>query len=198
MVTMFLVPILTYYMLRDWSEVIASIRSLIPIRYMGIVDEIFGGISENISKYLHGQAKVCLILMVLYSSILVANRLHFGLMIGMSIGAFAFVPFVGFITGLAVAAYVAFQQFGDTAHVMMVVISMLVGQFIDSNFVTPKIIGSSLDLSPSWMIFGLMSSFLVFGVVGALFALPIVVVGTVLVRAAIKFYRSTSYYVHAK
>ncbi len=187
-------PIISFYLLRDWPKLSQAVRGMVPRIYLGFFDNIVKELHLNLSYYLHGQLQVCLLLAIIYGALLLVSGLKFAIPIGIMIGCLSFMPYIGFIIGACVAIFVAFGQYQDLNGILLVVGMLFLGQILDANFVTPKIIGKKLNLHPNWIIFGLFASVLVFGVAGALLSLPITAIFTVVTREIIKLYKNSSYY----
>ncbi len=187
-------PIITFYMLRDWQKMIKKIYSTIPKRYVCDFIEITDNIGSNLSKYLRGQFQVCLFLSVFYSIPLYLIGLNFGIPIGIMTGCLAFIPYIGVIISAVITAAVAIVQFGDAYHVFLVLGVLMAGQAVDGAMITPRIIGEKVNIHPTWVILGLFISIVLFGTIGAIFALPLTACGSVIVKFAIKKYTESNYY----
>ena len=180
----FVTPILVFYMIRDWNIFIAKINHLIPSQYSPTVRKFFTEIDKTLSGYVRGQFNVCLILGMLYAIGLVSIGLDFGFLIGFLTGFMSFIPYVGMLVGVITALIVGLFQdnFGVNDFIMMTVI-FFIGQIIESNFLTPKLIGNKVGIHPVWIIFGLFSFGIIFGFVGLLLAVPM----TAIIGVVVKF-----------
>jgi len=191
---LFVCPFITFYILKDWNIIRNEIVNLIPHRYREDYIKIITSINTSLSGYLHGQVKVCLFLSLFYSILLQICGLNFGLVLGILIGFVAFIPYIGFIIGLLIATVMAALQFSDPYRIGIVAGILVLGQIIEGNFVTPRIIGSSVDLHPNWVVFGLFVSVVVCGAIGAIFALPITAIAAAVVRFISEKYKKSTYY----
>jgi predicted PurR-regulated permease PerM len=185
-----LVPVITFYLLRDWDLIMARIAALIPEqRRPGIValarrtDEVF-------NAFLRGQLLVMLGLAVIYSVGLWWVRLDFALAIGVLAGLVSFVPYLGLIVGIALASMAALVQLHSLAAVGGVVLVFVVGQLIEGTVLTPNLVGTSIGLHPVVVIFAVLAGGQLFGFIGILLALPAAAVMSVLVRFAFEHYRT--------
>jgi predicted PurR-regulated permease PerM len=106
----------------------------------------------------------------------------------------SFIPYVGTITGFVLGIVLAFAQFGDVTHVLYVVAVFAVGQFLEGNFLTPKLVGDSVGLHPVWVMFALLAGGVLLGFLGLLLAVPTAAIIGVLVRHAVKRYKLSSLY----
>jgi predicted PurR-regulated permease PerM len=177
----FITPILIFYLLKDWDILIKKIHDFLPRNISASAKEIAREIDKALSGYVRGQFNVCFILGVLYSSLLSFSGLNFGFLIGFLTGLFSFIPYVGMLSGVTAAIAVALFQWGFDIHIAYVAAIFIFGQIIESNFLTPKLIGSKIGLHPVWMIFGLFIFGALFGFIGVVIAVPLTAVcGTII------------------
>lgn len=179
----FITPILIFYLLKDWDILTKKINSLLPRAISSSAKKIASEIDKTLSGYIRGQFNVCLILALVYSSLLSLIGLNFGFLIGFLTGIFAFIPFVGMLFGVVAATIFGLLQWGfDFNYVIAITAVFVFGQILESNFLTPKLIGSKVGLHPVWIIFGLFAFGALFGFVGILIAVPLTAVFGVVIR----------------
>lgn len=182
-VNLFVIPIITFYILRDWDKIFVSLTNLIPKEYRGTFIKLSVRTNRVLEAFLVGQFSVCFILGLFYSVMLYFAGLEYGLLIGMLSGIFTIVPYLGCFCGCVVATVASvFQCNGiDFMNITLVLGIFAVGQFLEGNFITPKLIGEKVNLHPLWVIFALFAGGCLGGMTGIFFSLPIAgVVGTVL------------------
>jgi len=180
---LFITPILVFYLLKDWDILVGKVNNYLPRSVSSTVQEIARDINKTLSGYVRGQFHVCLILGIIYSTCLSFSGLNFGFLIGFLTGLFSFIPFIGMISGVVVAIIVALFQWGfDLAQIGIISGIFIFGQVIESNFLTPKLIGSKIGLHPVWIIFGLFVFGALFGFVGILFAVPLTAIFGVIIK----------------
>jgi predicted PurR-regulated permease PerM len=156
-------------------------------------------VDAAISGFLHGQTAVCLILGSFYAVALTLTGLNFGLLIGLISGLITFIPYVGSMTGLILSLGVAVAQFWPNyGSILMVLGVFLVGQFVEGNVLSPKLVGESVGLHPVWLIFALLAFGFLFGFVGLLVAVPLAATIGVLSRFAMRRYLQSSFYTGEK
>lgn len=177
-----LIPVVTFYLLRDWNILVANIRDLLPRRIEPLVVKLAQEADEVLGAFLLGQFIVMLALGAIYSSGLLIIGLHFALLIGMLAGLVSFVPYLGFIVGIAVAGVAAILQFQDIWHVIPVIVVFGIGQLIEGMVLTPLLVGDRIGLHPVAVIFAVMAGGHLFGFLGVLLALPVAAVVMVLLR----------------
>jgi len=184
----FISPIVAFYMLKDWDKFTAKIDSWLPRDSAETVREQVKKIDQTISGYLRGQSNVCLLLGVFYAIGLSLAGLEFGLFIGLMTGILAFIPYAGAFFGTVVGLLVAYFQFGSISGVGMVLAVFVLGQILEGNFLTPRLVGRKVGLHPVWVIFGLLAGGSLFGFTGVLIAIPVTATIGVLTRFFIKKY----------
>ena len=189
-------PIVAFYMLLDWHKMIATIDNLIPPRNRETVRTLARQIDAAMAGFLRGQSLVCLCLGIWYGVGLSLIRLNFGLLIGISAGALSFIPYVGSLTALVLSSVVAIVQgWPDWRLLAMSLVVILVGQFLEGNILSPKLVGESAGLHPVWLIFALLAFGSLFGFTGLITAVPFAAAAGVILRFAVNRYRESNLYV---
>ena len=189
----FITPVVAFYLLRDWDRIVASIDSWLPRAHADVIRDLARQIDRTLAGFVRGQALVCLIL-ALYNSIgLTLIGLDFGLVIGVISGVLSFIPYVGTIFGFVASTGLAIVQFGDW-RIGLVAGLFILGQFIEGNFLTPKLVGDRVGLHAVWIIFALLAGGALFGFVGLLLAVPAAAVIGVLARFALQRYLAGPFY----
>ncbi len=187
-------PVVAFYMLRDWHKFTNRIIGLIPRKHREIVIKLVGEINEIISGYLRGQFLVCLSLGSFYSLGLYAVGLDLGLLVGFLAGVISFIPYVGSISGFLMAVILVITQYGTFSKFLMVMIVFGVGQFIEGNFLTPKLVGENIGLHPVWVMFALLAGGVLLGLLGMIIAVPFAAIIGVMLRHLINNYKSSPIY----
>ncbi len=188
-------PVVAFYLIRDWHAMIDRMDSWIPVRQRETVRQLAREIDAAIGGFLRGQFGVCLVLGCYYAIALMLVGLDFALLIGLTAGVITFVPYIGSMTGLMIAASVAIAQFWpDWKRIALVVAIFLVGQFIEGNIVSPKFVGERVGLHPVWLIFAMFAFGYLFGFVGLLIAVPLGAAIAVLLRFALRQYFASPFY----
>jgi len=185
-----IVPVVTIYMLLDWDRMIARIDELLPRDHAPAVRRLAHEIDATLSSFIRGQGSVCLIQGAFYAVALMLAGLDYGLLVGVFAGLISFIPYIGALLGGALAIGLALVQFwGDWVSVGIIAGIFVAGQFIEGNFLTPKLVGGSVGLHPVWLIFALSVFGSLFGFVGMLVAVPVAAVLGVLARFAVGRYK---------
>lgn len=187
-------PIVAFYLLRDWDRVTDRTDNLLPRQHAPTIRQQMIIIDETLAGFLRGQLNVCLLLGVYYAIGLTLVGLKFSLVIGLLTGFLVIFPYVGFMVGMTLAMCVAFFQFDSYTPVIVTFAILMVGQVLESYFLTPKLVGEKVGLHPVWIIFGMLAGAALFGFVGVLLAIPMTAVIGVLIRFAIQNYLQSSYY----
>lgn len=188
LLSLFLVPILTFYMLRDWDDIVARLGGLVPASRRETVFRLFRETDEVLGAFLRGQLLVMAGLAFIYTAGLMLLGLQFALAIGVVAGLVSFVPYLGFIFGITLAGLTAVNEPNALLMLAGVVAVFSVGQFIEGSVLTPKLVGDRIGLHPVVVIFAVMAFGQLFGFFGILLALPAAAVLSVLARFAYRSY----------
>lgn len=190
-----LLPVITFFFLRDWDLLVERVASLIPRDHLDIVSRLARESSDVLSAFLRGQFLVMLVLGVMYGLGLWAVGLDLGILIGLIAGLLTFVPYLGPASGIILGVIAALVQYGDWQHVAGVLVVFGIGQVIESYVLTPKLVGDRIGLHPVAVIFAVLAGGQLFGFLGMLLALPVAAVVNVLLRYAQDRYRHSRLYV---
>lgn len=189
------VPVVAFYLLLDWDNMVARIDALVPRDHAQTVRSLARQIDAVLAGFVRGQVSVCLILGTYYSVALMLAGLQFGLIVGAIAGTITFIPYVGALIGGALAIGLAlFQFWGDWVSIGLVAGIFVCGQFLEGNVLTPKLVGKSVGLHPVWLLFALSSFGAAFGFVGMLVAVPVAASIGVIMRFGIVQYQSSLLY----
>jgi len=179
---LFITPVVTFYMLRDWQIMVSNINEALPARYAANIRLLAREMDLSLSGFIRGQTYVCLILGAIYSIGLIMVGLDFALLIGLATGIFSFIPYVGMLAGFTAGMIIAYLQFGIGTKLLMVAIVFLIGQILEAHVISPTLIGDKVGLHPVWIIFSLLAGGAVAGFVGILVAIPMAAIIGVAVR----------------
>jgi predicted PurR-regulated permease PerM len=186
---LFLTPVITFFLLRDWDKMLASVREFLPRQQAPAIIEVVREIDTTISAYLRGTLIVLLIVSAFYMVSLGLIGLHYGLLIGLVAGMFSFVPYLGSAGGFLASGGVALAQFWPDYTMVGAVCGVFVfGQVIEGNVLTPNIVGNKVGLHPVWLLFALVASGYVLGFLGLIISVPLAATIGVLVRYAVRRY----------
>ena len=191
-----LLPIVAYYLLLDWSGLVARVQALVPPRWQTPTQRFLDETDEVLGQYLRGQLLVMGVLAVFYTAGLALAGLQLALPIGVFTGLAVFVPYLGFGLGLVMGLLAALLQFQALAGVALVAVVYLLGQLLESFYLTPRLLGERIGLHPIVVIFALMAFGHVLGFVGVLVALPASAVLLVAVRRLQSWYLGSPLYRH--
>ena len=188
-------PIVAFYLLLDWDDMIKKVDTWVPRNHVSIVRELASKMDYVIAGFVRGQGSLCLILGVFYAAALSLADLNFGLLIGLFAGLISFIPYVGSLIGLILSVGVAIVQFWpDYTMVLIIAGIFAAGQFLEGNILQPKLVGERIGLHPVWLMFALLAFAALFGFVGMLIAVPAAASVGVLVRFALERYLDSDLY----
>ena len=189
-----LIPVVTFYLLRDWDHLVVAVRDLLPQRAAPTISKLAKEIDAVLAEFLRGQLTVMLALAAIYISGLWLVGLDLAFVIGIGAGLLSFVPYLGVIVGVAAAVVAAFLQFHDLAHLIGVAAVFMVGQVLEGMVLSPMLVGDRIGLHPVAVIFAVMAGGQLFGFFGVLVALPVAAVVVVLLRHSRNEYLKSELY----
>lgn len=189
------VPVVAFYLLLDWDNMTAKIDDMLPRDHAPIVRQLASEVDKTLASFIRGQGTVCLALGSYYAITLMFAGLNFGLVVGAVAGLISFIPYIGALVGGILAIGLAlFQFWGDWVSIGIIAGIFAIGQFLEGNILTPKLVGQSVGLHPVWLIFALSVFGSLFGFVGMLVAVPMAAMLGVFARYGITQYRDSLLY----
>lgn len=189
------VPVVSVYMLLDWDRMIARIDDLLPRDHAPVIRQLASEIDKTLAAFIRGMGTVSLILGTYYAVALMVVGLQFGLVVGFIAGLVTFIPYLGALIGGALAMGLAlFQFWGEWWSIGAVAVIFVIGQVVEGNILTPRLVGGSVGLHPVWLLLALSVFGALFGFVGMLVAVPVAAALGVLTRFAVRQYQSSRLY----
>jgi len=190
----FIMPVVAFYLLRDWEQIVESIDRWLPRTEAETIRQQFRDIDRTLAGFARGQALVCVMLAAFYAIGLTLAGLDFAVLVGLFSGLATFIPFVGAFAGGIFAVSLAMIQFETWTPVAVVAVIFVAGQALEGNVLTPMLVGDRVGLHPVWVIFALLAGGALFGFVGLLLAVPVAAAIGVLVRFALTRYLDSPLY----
>ncbi len=209
LILLIVAPVVSFYMLLDWDRMVAVIDDMLPRDHAPAIRQLAREIDNTLASFIRGMGTVCLILGAYYAIALMAVGLNFGLVVGAIAGLLTFIPYVGALIGGGLAIGLALFQYwgavevvdGDTItfatdwfRIALVAGIFVLGQVVEGNFLTPKLVGHSVGLHPVWLMFALTAFGTLFGFVGMLVAVPVAAAIGVVARFFYQQYKSGRLY----
>ena len=193
-VNLALIPVVTFYLLRDWDVMVGKVRDLLPRPIEPTVSRLAAESDSVLGGFLRGQLSVMLALGTIYAIGLWMVGIDLALLIGMIAGLVSFIPYLGAIVGVGIGLIAALVQYGDWTHVILVGVVFGVGQVLESVALTPLLVGDRIGMHPVAVIFAVMAGGQLFGFIGVLVALPVAAVAMVLLRYLYERYTASRLY----
>jgi len=190
----FITPVVTFYMLRDWDRIVSKTDSWLPRHQAPAIREQARLMDSALSGFVRGTGLICIILAIFYAVSLSVIGLEFGLAIGVAAGLLSFVPYLGSLGGLAVCLGMAFLQFDETWIIGVVAGIFVIGQIVSDYILVPRLVGKRVRLHPVWIIFAVLAGGSLFGFVGMLVSVPVAALFGVLVRYGVNNYLASDIY----
>ena len=191
---LFLIPVITFYLLRDWDNLVDYVHDLLPRSVEPTVSRLAKESDNVLGAFLRGQMLVMLALGTIYSIGLKLVGLEFALLIGMLAGLLSFIPYMGLVVGIVVAGVAIMLQTHDPMNLMWVALVFIVAQLIEGTLLTPLLVGDRIGLHPVAVIFSVLAGGRLFGFFGILLALPVFAILAVIMRYFHKTYKDSHLY----
>lgn len=192
--TLALIPVVTFYFLRDWDVMVQRLRELLPRAMEPTISRMARESDLVLGAFLRGQLSVMFSLGVIYTVGLMLVGLDLAVLIGLLAGIVGFVPYLGIVIGGGAALIAAAVQFQDWFHPAMVLLVFVVGQTLEGFVLTPWLVGDRVGLHPVAVIFAILAGGTLFGFLGVLLALPVAAVLMVVLRWAHERYLESALY----
>lgn len=189
-----LIPVITFYLLRDWDDLVRGVHALLPRRFEPTIARLARESDAMLGAFMRGQLMVMLGLGLIYTVGLWLVGLDFALLIGMLAGMVSFVPYLGLILGIILAGIAAVLQFQGLGPLPWVALVFVVGQLAEGAVLTPRFVGGNIGMHPVAVIFAVMAGGHLYGFFGVLMALPVAAVAMVWVRHAVERYKVSRLY----
>lgn len=191
---LFLIPVITFYLLRDWDRLVDYIHDLLPRDIEPTVSLLTKESDEVLGAFLRGQMLVMLSLGTIYAIGLKLVGLELSLLIGMLAGLLSFIPYMGLIVGIIVAGIAVLLQTQDPTNLLWVGAVFVFAQMIEGTILTPLLVGDRIGLHPVAVIFSVLAGGQLFGFFGILLALPVFAILAVVMRHLHKTYKDSDLY----
>lgn len=189
-----LVPLLTFYFLRDWDRIARQLGRLVPRGYRRDLARLLGEANHVLGAFLRGQLLVMVALAVTYTVGLVVVGLKSAIFVGLFAGFMSFVPYLGFASGVLVGELAMLVSGGGVSGMLAVAIVFAVGEILESFVYVPLLVGGRARLHPLVVIFVLLAGGRLLGFLGVLAAVPVTAVVAVFGRELLRRYRRGSFY----
>lgn len=189
-----LIPFFVFYLLADFGAMRARIDRLIPPRLRPRTSDLLGQVNDVISSYVRSQLLIGMAMGVLYSLGFLALRVPLAITIGMLAGLLNFVPYLGTLTGLVLALGFAALDGAGLARLAGVLVTFIIVQSVEAYYLTPRFLGSKLDMHPLLVLIGLMIGGNLFGLLGIILAVPVIAIGKVVIGFLEELYQQSEFY----
>jgi predicted PurR-regulated permease PerM len=191
---LFISPIFSFYIIKDWALIHDKALALFPLRFRPFVSELARSLDVAMAGYFRGQSYVCLIMALYYMAAFSALGLDSSVILGCASGLLIVMPYLGAATAGVLCSIMAWLQFNSGYHFLFVGAVFVVGQVLESNFISPKMIGAKIGIHPVWLMFGLIAGGSVFGFFGVLLSVPLTAASSAFIKVAIVQYKRSNFY----
>ncbi len=189
-----LIPFFVFYLLADYREMSERIDRLIPPRFRTVTTGLIGQISNVMSSYVRSQLLIAVAMGAMYSAGFMILRVPLGFTLGMLSGLLNFVPYLGTLIGLALSLFFVALDGAGFGRIAGVLIVFAIVQSVEGYYLTPKLLGSRLNLHPMWVLVGLVIGGNLFGLLGIILAVPVIAVAKVVLGVLEDIYQESNFY----
>jgi predicted PurR-regulated permease PerM len=189
-----LIPFFVYYLLADYRTMRERLDRLIPPRHRAVASTLISRVNFVISSYVRSQLVIALVMGVLYAIGFAVARVPLALSIGLLSGLLNFIPYLGTLTGLTLSLSFVALDGGGIPRILGVVAVFIIVQSVEGYYLTPKLLGGSLDLHPMWVLVGLMIGGSLFGILGIILAVPVIAIAKVALDFLEELYQQSAFY----
>ena len=193
-----LLPVFSFYLLRDWDDLIQGADKLVPLGQRPMVRDIASRIDQRLSAFVRGQIMVAGAQGIIYAIGLLIAGIDLAIAVGLGAGVLALVPYLGTIVGISVASTLALLKFGLSWHILAVWGTFAFAQVVEGVYLTPKVLGDKVGLHPLVVMLAVIVGGSLFGVGGMLLAIPVTAAALVVVEAWVVRYRGSRFFSEAK
>ena len=166
-------PIVTFYILYDWDQIIENINFKFSSYLSKGLDKKITNINNVLSSFFRGQLIVNFILAIYYSFTLYIIGVEGSVSIGFLIGILSFIPYLGSLVGLLISLSFTIIQFGSFNFILLVLLVFILGQLLESYYLSPRFVSKTVGLHPLFSMFVIIAAGAAFGIIGILLAIPI-------------------------
>lgn len=174
---LFVTIVVSIYLLLERKDIKNFLKNVCKA---SLSDNTYNKIKKYYSKtnnifynYVSSQILDALIVGVIVAIAMSIMKIKYGVILGFMVGLFNLIPYFGAIFGVGLATIITIFTGGFSQAIWLAIITIILQQ-IDANIINPKILGTSLSLSPILVIFGVTVGGAYFGVLGMFLGVPIV------------------------
>ena len=193
-IDLLLIPFFVFYLLADYRAMRNRIELIIPPRYRTVGSDLFSQINTVLSSYVRSQLLIAVIMGAFYSLGFLVLSVPMAITIGMLAGVLNFVPYLGTVTGIVLSLGFAALDGAGFSRLIGVLAIFAIVQSIEGYYLTPKLLGSRLNMHPLLVFVGLMISGNLFGLLGIILAVPVIAIGKVVVGFFEGLYQQSDFY----
>jgi predicted PurR-regulated permease PerM len=192
--TLILVPLIVYYLLVEGQNVGRWLDGLIPARYRDTVRAAATEIHQHLGGYIRGQLAVALVMSCLQGLAFQLLRVPYPWVLGLLAGLATAVPYSPYVTALPMAVLFSALEGAGGPHLLLEVLVFVLVEKTEAFYFTPVWVGRASGLHPLEVLLGLFCFGFAFGIVGLVFAVPLMIVLKALTRLLIAHYKSHPWY----
>ena len=183
-----LLVLVSIYLLLEREKITRALLGAIPETVRDQSLELFYEVEHTLVRYLRGQIFLCAIMGVIGAAIMYFTVGKYALPVGAWVAATEIIPVIGAFLGAVPAVAIAlFVPGGGFLDALLVAGLFLIAQQLEGNVLVPRIQGGSVGVHPLWVLFATLAGTALYGLVGAIFAVPVVAI----IAATLRYLRGT-------
>lgn len=171
-----LVPVMAFYLLRDWHDLVNGIESFVKAPRRRSVDRFLRTSDWVLRRFIHGELLVMAGIGLLYAAGYVATGISLSLVLGFLAGVVSFIPFASFVLAGIPAILIAVAQFNDITHPLMVAGTIAIAELVGNTILIPLLVGRYVRVHPAAVLLFIFAGGALFGILGMVLALPLAAV----------------------
>ncbi|HET9928311.1 MAG TPA: AI-2E family transporter [Rubrobacter sp.] len=172
-----LMVLVSIYLLLEREKITRGLLGAIPETVRDQSLELFHEVERTLVRYLRGQIFLCAIMGVIGAAIMYFTVGKYALPVGAWVAATEIIPVIGAFLGAVPAVAIAlFVPEGGFVQALIVAGLFLIAQQLEGNLLVPRIQGGSVGVHPLWVLFATLAGTALYGLIGAIFAVPVVAI----------------------
>lgn len=186
LISMFLLfPVLLLFFLKDWDDIAKGFEYFIKKSGFDDIHLLLNELDEFISGFIRALLNIASILGLYYILSLSLIGVEYALLLGILCGVATLVPFIGLLFSFSFCISISVLLHGVDEQQLWILLAFTTGQIVDSSYLTPKIVGDSIGIHPTVIIFAVFAGSAILGAAGLFLAIPIAGVIKIIYKRAI-------------
>lgn len=183
-------PFILFYLLTDGEKLVPYVVSFLPIKWRKQTANVLKEVDSQISSYIRGQIIVALCVAILFIIGFNIIGLDYAITLGVVAGLLNMIPYLG--SFLAMVPAIILGIVAGPVMLIKVIVVFVIEQTLEGRVISPQVLGSQLKIHPITIIFVLLTSGKLFGVLGVIVGIPVYASVKVVISHFFNWYRNIS------